>query len=841
MTGQWGDLANADVLLTCGCNNAENHPASMRWVDRARENGATFIVVDPRFTRTAAVADIYCPIRPGTDIAFYGGMINYIFEHDRWQHEYCLNYTNLSYLINPDFSFDPETGFFSGYDAQKGSYDKSTWSYQTDSETTWDNSATGAYAWMTEPGVPAFNPLTVKTPKKDPTLQDPNCVYQIMKKHYERYDLDTVCSVCGMSKEALEQVYDVYTSTGATDKAGTILYALGQTQHSTGVGNTRSMSIVQLLLGNIGVPGGQLAALRGEPNVQGCTDMCIAPGDMTGYLKWPVEGKDTSIAAYCENETAVDGYWSNTPKFLVSYLKSFFGDAATAENDYGYNWLPKLDNAAKRSLQNTWHLMEQGVVKGYMFFGQNPMQSQANASYYRRVAENLDWLVFDDMYYTETAEFWKSPENKDRASEIKTECYFLPIASMFEKCGTIINSGRVMQWRNKCTETRGDSKADSEVLMLIHKKLVELYEKEGGAFPDPILNAKWDYEGADGKPDHRKIAWELNGYSTDGATEDFQSNTPKLLDAFSKLKADGSTASACWIYTGYYGNALAPMDPAQQNTGRRDNTDYGDLHIFPKWAFSWPANRRILYNRASCDMQGKPWQADKTPVSWNGTAWDTIDVPDFVASKSNADGTTTPVEPNNKAFMMRWEQNACLFSNVVNDMPIPEHYEPFESPVSNQLNGSAHNPAILFADDPSIRDTKGSVDEYPYIATTYSFTEHWSSGAETHTIPVLNEMMPEQFAEIPAELAAEKGINNGDTVRIFNKRGSVKVAAIVTKRVPPLEVNGKTHYAIGIVHDWGYSNVFTNGDIVNDLVPNVGDPTSFIQESKAFLVGLEKA
>ena len=283
------------------------------------------------------------------------------------------------------------------------------------------------------------------------------------------------------------------------------------------------------------------------------------------------------------------------------------------------------------------------------------------------------------------------------------------------------------------------------------------------------------------------------------------------------------------------------MDPAQQNTGRRDNTDYGDLHIFPKWSFSWPANRRILYNRASCDMQGKPWQSDKTPVSWNGTKWDTIDVPDFVASKSNADGTTTPVAPNNKAFMMRWEQNACLFSNTMNDMPIPEHYEPFESPVDNPLNGSAHNPAILFADDPSIRDTKGSVDEYPYVATTYSFTEQWSSGAETHTIPVLNEMMPEQFAEIPAELAAEKGINNGDTVRIFNKRGSVKVAAIVTKRIPPLEVNGKTQYAIGIVHDWGYSNVFTTGDIVNDLVPNVGDPNSFIQESKAFLVGLEKA
>lgn len=841
MTGQWGDLANADVILTCGGNNAENHPASMKWINRARLKGATYIVVDPRFTRTAAVADLYCPIRPGTDIAFYGGMINYIFEHDRWQHEYCLNYTNISYLINPDFSFDPETGLFSGYNKDTMSYDKSTWAYQTDSETTWDTSSSGAYAWTQEDGVPSFEPLTVKTPKKDATLQDPNCVYQIMKKHYSRYDLDTVSSVCGMDKETLEKVYDIYTATGATDKAGTITYALGQTQHSTGVGNTRSMSIIQLLLGNIGVPGGQLGALRGEPNVQGCTDMCIAPGDMTGYLKWPVDSKDFTIGDYCHNETQPDGYWSNTPKFLVSYLKSFFGDAATAENNYGYDWLPKVDVPSKRSLQNAFHLIEQGVIKGYMFFGQNPLQSQANAAYYRRVTENLDWLVFDDQYMTETAAFWDAPDIKDHATDIKTECYFLPCASMFEKCGGIVNSGRVIQWRQQAIKPLGDSKPDSEILFLIHKRIRELYEKEGGAFPTPILNAKWDYEGEDGKPDHRKIAWELNGYSTSGATADFKNNTPKLLDSFAKLKADGSTASACWIYTGYYGNAKAPLDPSQQNTGRRSRENPGGLNLFPKWSFSWPANRRILYNRASCDMEGNPWRKGLEPVAWNGEKWVTNDVPDFVASKSNSDGTTTAVAPNNKAFMMRWEQNACLFSNTMNDMPIPEHYEPFESPVDNLLNGSHSNPAILFSKDASIADTKGTVEKYPYVCTTYSFTEQWSSGQETHTIPALNEMIPNQYCELPAELAKEKGISNGDKVRLFNDRGSVEVQAMVTHRVEPLTVNGKTQYTIGLVHDWGYTNIFTQGDIANDLVPNVGDPNSWIQESKAFLVGLEKA
>lgn len=841
MTGQWGDLINADVLLTCGCNNAENHPASMRWVDRAREKGATFIVVDPRFTRTAALADIYCPIRPGTDIAFYGGMINYIFENDRMQRDYCVQYTNISYLINQDYDFDPETGFFSGFDADSGSYDKSTWSYQTDTETQWDTSSSGAYAWTQEDGVPSFDTPTLKTPKKDPSLEDEHCVYQIMRKHYSRYDLDTVSGICGMDRDTLEKVYDIYTATGASDKAGTILYALGQTQHSTGTGNTRSMSIVQLLLGNIGVPGGQLAALRGEPNVQGCTDMCVAPGDLTGYLKWPTESLDPTISDYLARTTPSDGYWTNTAKFLVSYLKSFFGEAATADNDYGYDWLPKVDSASKRSLQNAFHLIEEGVIKGYMFFGQNPIQSLANSAYLRKAIGNLEWLVSTDMYYTETAEFWKAPDIKDQAPQIQTECYYLPVASMFEKPGTVVNSGRVMQWRYKCTEPMGQAKTDADIMMAIHQKLVELYQEEGGALPDPILNAKWDYAGDDGKADFRKLAWELNGYSTDGATQAFEDGDPQLLDAFSKLKADGSTASACWIYTGYYGNADAPLDPAQQKVGGRDNTDESGLHIYPNWGFSWPANRRILYNRASCDADGKPWRDGLAPVQWDGEQWETFDVPDFVASKTNANGDKEAVEPNNKAFMMRWEQNACLFSNTMNDMPLPEHYEPFESPTENALNGSEHNPAVLFSEHSSIADTKGNANDYPIVATTYSFTEQWLSGQETHTIPVLNEMMPKQFCEIPTELADEKGISNGDKVRVFNNRGSVEVYAVVTKRVPVLQVNGEKQYVIGLVHDWGFSNYFTQGDITNDLVPNIGDPNSFIPESKAFLVGLEKA
>jgi formate dehydrogenase major subunit len=839
MTGQFGDFANSDVILTCGGNPAECHPASMKWINRAIDKGATYIVVDPRFTRSAARADIYCPIRPGTDIAFFGGMINYIFENDRMQRDYCVAYTNISYLVDPDYQYDADSGLFSGFNSDSCSYDKTTWAYQIEEEKQWDTSDGGAYAWTRESGVPAFNTPTLKVPKKDETLQDPNCVYQIMREHYSRYTLDTVSSICGMDKDVLEHVYDVYTATGASDKAGAITYALGQTQHSVGTGNTRIMSIVQLLLGNIGVPGGQLGALRGEPNVQGCTDLCIAPGDMPGYLQWPTDTKDRTLAEYLENETATDGYWSNKPKFLISWLKSFFGENATADNDYGYDWLPKLDSAPKRSIQNAFHLMEEGVIKGYWFFGQNPLQSLGNSKYLRNVIANLDWLVFDDMYMTETASFWDAPDMRDKASEINTECYFLPIASLFEKNGTVINSGRVMQWRYQAIEPRGDSKWDLEAIWLVHQRLRKLYEEEGGALPDPILNAKWDYAGDDGKPDMRKVAWELNGYSTYGATEDFENGTPKLLDGYSKLKADGSTASGVWIYTGYYGNPDAPFDPAQQNVGRRLRDDPDGLNIFPKWAFSWPANRRILYNRASCDMDGKPWREGLAPVEWDGEKWVTNDVPDFVASKTDSDGNTVAVEPNNKAFFMNWEQNARLFASTLNDMPLPEHYEPFESPTENLLNGAGSNPAMLFNSYDS--NKKGASGTYPIVATTYSFTEHWSSGAETHNAPVLNEMMPTQYCELPTELAQEKGIENGDDVRIFNDRGSIVVKAMVTKRITPLTVNGSKQYTIGIVHDWGWANVYTHGDITNDLVPGVGDPNSFIAENKAFLVDIEKA
>lgn len=836
--------------MNIGSNSAENHPVSSRWLHKAHDNGAKWIVVDPRYTRTAEQADIYCPIRSGTDIAFFGGLYNYVVNNliepglqeylatgkqDNYNFEYLLNYTNASYLLDPNFTFDPETGLFSGWDPEKKKYTNTSWHYQVESTSTWDTSANGTYSWAVAPGVPEFTPPTVEHPKKDMTLQDPMCVYQQFKKHYSRYDMDTVCSICGMDKETLELVYSTYASSAAPGKAGSILYALGQTQHTYGAQNTRAMSVCQLLLGNIGIPGGGLNALRGEPNVQGATDMGMLVNELPGYLKWPNDSARSSLRKWLEGETYSDGYYTNKPKFLVSFLKEWFGDAATVENDYGYDWLPKVPSSPDFTIMSTFELMDQGIIKGYFNWGMNPCHSAPNASFVRKSMAKLDWLVVADQVITESASFWKAPDMKPE--EINTEVYFLPCALIYEKPGTIANSGRWLQWRYQAVEPWEEAKPDYEMVDLIWKEICRLYQEEGGANPDPILKTKWDYY-VDGKIDPRPVAWALNGYNVAGTDCNTTIDNPKtdLLAGYSALKADGSTACAMWIYGGFWSNNDAPLDPAEQPIGRRDNSDAaGGFGLNTTWAYAWPNNRRILYNRASSDLNGKPWNADKPLCEWNGTKWVLNDAADFTAVNGD-----TPVPPNNKAFFMLWEQNARLESYGMEDGPLPEHFEPFETPVdSNLLNGSLNNPCMKFAENESTKH--GSVEEYPIVATTYSVTEQWQTGGQSRSCPALVEAMPTQFIEISEELAGEKGISSGDKVRVWNNRASVEVDAVVTKRVKPLTVHGKTQHLIGLTHHFGWSDLFGTGDVVNDLTPNVGDPNSQTPEYKAFLVNIEKA
>ncbi|MDR2715881.1 MAG: molybdopterin-dependent oxidoreductase [Coriobacteriaceae bacterium] len=825
MTNHWCDLQNADVFLTCGSNNVENHPISSKWVQKALDKGATWIVVDPRYTRSAACADIYCPIRAGTDIAFYGGMFNYIVKNDLMQKEYVANYTNASYLIDPDFSFDVNTGLFSGWDEGKKAYATTTWGYQTAEVVGPDTSATGAFSWTTADGVPEFTPPSNKVAKKDPTLEDPQCVFQVFKRHYERYDLDTVCSICGMDRETLELVYKTYCATGSPEKSGTIMYALGQTQHHYGTQNTRALTLVQLLLGNVGVAGGGVNALRGEPNVQGATDLAMLVYDFPGYMKWPTVQKYPSLRTWMETETASDGYYTNKPKFFISALKEWFGENATSENDFGYDWLPKIGSNTDLSIIPTFEHMDTGLIKGYWLWGQNPAHSAPNAKFARQAMSKLDWMVCVDITETETASFWKAPDLDPAA--IGTEVYLLPAALIYEKFGTVVNSGRWLQWRNKAVEPFGQCKTDLEICDLLWKEIVGLYKAEGGANPDPILNMKWDYH-IDGKIDARSVAMALNGYTT---------ADKKLLGTFGDLKADGSTSCALWIYAGFYANNDAPLDPAQQRIGGRGTEDKGGLGLYQDWAYAWPLNRRIVYNRASADTEGRPWNANRMLVAWDGEKWDTNDVPDFVASTKAGDGTVTPVPPNNKAYFMNWEQNARLMVPSL-DMPLPEHYEPFESPTENILNGRQNSPCIKFAEHKSVQ--RGNKEDYPIAVTTYTLVEHWQSGSQTRNTPVLVEAMPAQFVEISEELAEERGIKNGDRVRVFNNRGSAVLNAFVTCRLRPLAVNGKTVHQIGIPHHWGWAGSLSTGDLVNDLAPNVGDPNCFVPEYKAFLVDIEK-
>ncbi|MRR35890.1 molybdopterin dinucleotide-binding protein, partial [bacterium] len=489
MTNHWVDFKNADVILAIGGNNAENHPISMKWVQEAKNNGAKYIVVDPRFNRSAAVADLYAPLRSGTDMAFYGGLFNYIFENELYNEEYVKAYTNASYILKDSYTFDD--GVFSGYNAEKKSYDKTQWAYEIAEEVPWDISPTGAYAWVTKPGTPAFAPLVNKKAKKDATLQDPKCVFQQMKTHYSRYTPELVSSITGMSQDLLLKVYEAYASTGAKDKAGTILYAMGQTQHTYGSQNCRAMSVLQLLLGNMGIAGGGVNALRGESNVQGSTDMGLLYGNLPGYLNIPNATTHQTLAKYIEKETQTAGFWSNRPKFFISMLKEWYGDYATLENNYAYDMVPKF-NGKNHSHIAMFEQMDTGSIEGLILWGQNPAVGGPNCRQERKAMEKLKWMVAVDLWETETSIFWTEAAGVNPA-DINTEVFLLPAAAHFEKQGEVANSGRWIQWRYKAVEPPGEAKDDLEIVTEIVLKLKELYEAEGGANPEQITKLNWDY------------------------------------------------------------------------------------------------------------------------------------------------------------------------------------------------------------------------------------------------------------------------------------------------------------------------------------------------------------
>ena len=789
MTNHYIDFRNADVILNMGGNVAENHPVSFKWIQAAKEKGAIFIHVDPRYTRTSTKADIFVRLRSGTDIAFLGGMVKYILDNNLYDEFYVKNYTNASFIVNPKYSFDD--GLFSGYDPTKRVYDASTWALEKDEQ---------------------------EIPKKDMTLQDPRCVLQLLKKHYSRYTLEKVSQITGTPTADLEKVYKTYGSTGAPNKAGTELYAMGWTQHTVGVQNIRAMSIIQSLLGNMGIAGGGINALRGESNVQGSTDQGLLFHIWPAYLPTP-QAHLATLADYNKTTPASKdprsvNWWKNRPKYLASYLKSMFGEKASKENDFGYAWMPKLDQGQDASWLNLFDEMYKGTFTGFFAWGMNPACSGANAGKVRQALTKLDWMVNVNVIDSETGSFWKGPGMDPK--KIKTEVFQLPCAASMEKEGSISNSGRWMQWRYKASNPPGEAKPDGDIMYELFKKVQALYEKEKGGSPEPILNLKWDYE-TSGHFDIHKVAKEINGYDL---------TTGKLVPNFVSLKDDGTTSCGNWLYSGSYnesGNMAA----------RRKKTDPTGLGLYPEWSWCWPLNRRIIYNRASVDLDGNPRDPKRPLLKWDGEGKKWIgDVPDNAVPPMGTNGAYP--------FIMKPDGVASIFGPGLKDGPYPEHYEPLECPIEKNLMS---NQRI----NPVVKIFEGGLDsfltcdpKYPFVCSTYRVTEHWQTGVLTRWLPWLIEAEPQMFCEMSTELAKLREVKNGDRVVVETSRGKVEAVAIVTSRLKPFNIAGQTVHQIGIPWHYGWIYPKDGGDSANLLTPTVGDPNTMIPESKAFMANVRK-
>ena len=808
MTNHWVDIKNADVILIMGGNAAEAHPCGFKWVTEAKaHNKAYFMVVDPRFNRSASVADFYAPIRSGSDIAFLGGVINYLLTNDKIHREYVVNYTDMSFIVREDFAF--EDGIYSGYNEEKRSYDKTSWDYEL--------------------GTDGF----VKT---DPTLQHPRCVYQLLKKHYSRYTPEKVESICGTPKDKFLHVCEKMASTAVPGRAMTIMYALGWTQHSIGAQILRTGAMVQLLLGNIGVAGGGMNALRGHSNIQGLTDLGLLSTSLPGYLSLPSQAEQ-DYQKYIDARTQKPlrpgqmSYWQNYPKFHVSLMKAWYGPAATAENHWAYDYLPKFDK--QYDMLQVFELMNQGKVNGYIAQGFNPLAALSNKDRVRDGLAKLKFLVVMDPLATETSEFWKNhgEYNDVETDKIQTTVFRLPTTCFAEEEGSVVSSSRVLQWHWKAAEPPGEARTDIRIMSDLHLRLREMYAKDGGKFPDPITKLWWPYANAE-EPTPEEVAKEYNGRALVDLTDPKDPTkvirkAGEQLAGFGELRDDGTTLGGCWIFSGSWttaGNMMA----------RRDNADPTGIGNTLNWAWAWPANRRVLYNRASCDVNGKPFNPKRKLIGWNGTAWGGADVPDMAP--------TLAPETGAGPFIMNPEGVARFFAKKgMAEGPFPEHYEPFDTPLGynpmHPKNPKATNSPAARVFKP-IWDTFGKADEFPHVGTTYRLTEHfhyWTKHALLNAIT-----QPEQFVEIGEALAQSLGIAAGDMVKVSSKRGYIKARAVVTKRIKPMTIEGKPVHHVGIPIHWGFKGVTKSGFLANTLTPFVGDGNTNTPEFKTFLVKVEK-
>ena len=801
MTNHWIDIKNADVVLIIGSNAAEHHPVSFKWIMRAKDNGAALIHVDPKFSRTSARCDYHVPLRSGTDIAFLGGMVNYILESNSYFHDYVVNYTNASFIVGKGYDF--KDGLFSGYDAKARKYDQSKWGFEKGPD--------GA-------------------PLRDATLKHERCVFNLMKKHYSRYTLKNVSDITGVSEENLLKVYKQFCATGKPDKAGTILYALGWTQHTVGVQNIRCSTLVQLLLGNIGVAGGGINALRGEPNVQGSTDHALLYHVLPGYIGLPLAPWQT-LAQFNKANTPVTkipnsaNWWGNRPKYFASLLKGWYGEEAKPENDFCYGLLPKGEPGADYSYMYVMDKMYQGKIKGGFVFGVNPMNSFPNTNKMRKALDNLDWMVCAELHNSETTDNWHRPGVDPQ--KMKTEVFLLPSAHRVEKAGTISNSGRWLLWFDKAVEPAGEARNFADMFVPLINKLRELYKAEGGKLPEALLKMNWPE-----KYDPEEWTRRINGFFwADTKIGNRLYKKGDLVPAFGNLQADGSTSSLNWLYTGSYtedeGNKSKRRDPTQTPM-------QAAIGLYPNWSWCWPVNRRILYNRASVDLNGKPYNPKKAVIEWDGKKW-VGDVPD---------GPWAPqadTKNGKLAYIMTTDGYAQLYGPGRLDGPFPEHYEPAETPVAQHpFSKQLSSPVYKFHTSDMDKLAKAADPKYPIVLTTYSMTEHWCGGGETRNVPNLLEAEPQLYVEMSPELAKEKGIANGDGVIVESARGRVEAIAMVTVRIRPFKVMGKTVHLIGMPFAYGWTTPKC-GDSTNRLTIVACDPNTTIPEAKACCVNIRKA
>jgi formate dehydrogenase major subunit len=800
---------------------AEAHPVGFRWVMKAKQQGATVIHVDPRFSRTSALADIWVPIRAGTDIVFLGGLINHLIEYDLFFRDYVVHYTNASCILSDEYR-DPEDdggGYFSGWNPEKRAYEGTTWLYKGGD---------------------------LSRPERDLTLQDPQCVFQKLKRHFSRYTPEMVEKVCGIPPDLFHKVAHALAAASGPERTAAICYAVGWTQHSKGVQIIRAAAILQLLLGNIGRPGGGILALRGHASIQGSTDIPTLYDILPGYLSMPRKGDET-LQQYFDNYTKKTGLWAHYPEYMVSTLKAYYGKRATAQNDFGYGWLPKL--TGNHSFFEYLYEMLDGKVEGLFLMGQNPAVGAPNSRLQRKALSKLKWLVVREMVEIESANFWReSPEierGESKTGEIETEVFLFPAAGHAEKEGAFTNTQRLLQWREKAVDPPGDCRSDAWFMHQLALCLIAKARASNDPLDEPLRALDWWYpEDHVGDPQMEAVLAEINGWYTQpvaggddadgsdvivfGNDRDGNPHHGPQVNGFAELKADGSTACGCWIYSGVLGR------DGVNKANSRKSKDY----LGHGWGFAWPGDRRIIYNRASARPDGRPWSERKKLIWWDSGKWTGIDMPGFVQGKPpdyepevGAEGLDAI--PGDAPFVLHEDGLGWLFvPKGLQDGPLPTHYEPLESPLRNELYSRNTNPAEHWFARQENRFAPPGDPRFPYVLTTYRLTEHHTAGGMSRFLSHLSELQPEMFAEISPELACELEIGNGDYICIISLRSAIEARALVSRRIRPLHLNGKTLHQIAVPYHFGTAGL-VHGGAANDLLTISGEPNVTIMEAKA--------